>query len=97
MTGWALTRWRALTRYSTVHAFPVAICLYVCGPKKVYVDNIKCTNRTLAIDSSFQTFMVKFLVKFIDTARYIMCTLHYLSIEWHKYGGKNSSVSIIII
>ena len=34
------------------------ICLYVCGQKKL--------NRTLAIDSSFQTFAVGLLVEFID-------------------------------
>ena len=35
------------------------MCLYVCGPKK----NL---NRTLAIDSPFQTYAVGLLVKFID-------------------------------
>ena len=39
-----------------VHSY---ICLYVCGPKK----NL---NRTLAIDSPFQTYAVGLLVEFID-------------------------------
>ena len=37
----------------------VSICLYVCGPKK----NL---NRTLVIDSPFQTYAVGLLVEFID-------------------------------
>ena len=35
------------------------LCLYVCGPKKKL-------NRTLAIDSPFQTYAVGLLVEFID-------------------------------
>ena len=35
------------------------ICIYVCGRKKYL-------NRTLAIDSPFQTFAVGLLVEFID-------------------------------
>ena len=34
------------------------MCIYVCGQKKL--------NRTLAIDSLFQIFAVRLLVKFID-------------------------------
>ena len=37
----------------------VHIYIYVCGPKK----NL---NRTLAIDTPFQTFVVGLLVEFID-------------------------------
>ena len=33
--------------------------IYVCGPKKIL-------NRTLAIDSPFQTFVIGLLVEFID-------------------------------
>ena len=36
--------------------------IYVC----VFVDKKKVLNRTLAIDSPFQTFAVGLLVKFID-------------------------------
>ena len=36
----------------------VGVCVYVCGQKKL--------NHTLAIDSLFQTFAVRLLVKFID-------------------------------
>ena len=41
-----------------VHIY-VYIYIYVCGQKKIL-------NRTLAIDSPFQTFAVGLLVKFID-------------------------------
>ena len=37
----------------------IYIIIYVCGPKK----NL---NRTLAIDSPFQTFVVGLLIEFID-------------------------------
>ena len=37
----------------------IYICLYVCGPKHFL-------NRTLAIDSPFQTYAVGLLVEFID-------------------------------
>ena len=40
--------------------------LYICIYIYMFVDRKKYLNRTLAIDSPFQTFAVGLLVKFID-------------------------------
>ena len=68
MTGWALTRWRALTRYSTVIIIYVRIrSFYKVSKSVTKVIGVgvhiclwtkKKLNRTLVIDSPFQTFAV---------------------------------------
>ena len=45
MMGWALTRWRALTRYSTVHVLSIILCknrLFNTQGKLPFSKNYTC-------------------------------------------------------